>query len=311
MTSSPAHEGDARRGTVRETGGGIYSVTLDAGEVVNASLRGRLKREARTGSRVVIGDRVTVVRVGDAWTIDEVEERSTELVRRGRGRAAKVLAANLDRVFVVVSVREPRSSTQLIDRLLALVESGGMHPLLVLNKLDLGDGDENEALSALYRSVGYDVVQTSAENGAGIEELTTLVCDGTSAFIGPSGVGKSSLLNAIAPDLDLRTGALSRKTGTGRHTTVGSRLLTLSCGGHVADTPGFGDVGLWSILPDEISRCFPEFEGLADACRFRGCAHVKEPGCAVLDAVEAGQIPQSRYESYLVLREEAHEASQR
>jgi ribosome biogenesis GTPase len=298
-------------GTVRETGGGIYSVTLDGGEVVDASLRGRLKREARTGSRVVIGDRVTVARVGDAWTIDSVEERSTELVRRGRGRAAKVLAANLDRVFVVVSVREPRASTQLVDRLLALVESGGMHPLLVLNKLDLDAEAEAEALAALYRSVGYDVVQTSAESGAGIDALTELVCDGTSAFIGPSGVGKSSLLNTIAPDLDLRTGALSRKTGTGRHTTVGSRLLTLSCGGHVADTPGFGDVGLWSILPDEVSHCFPEFEGAADACRFRGCAHVKEPGCAVLEAIETGQIPQSRYESYLVLREEAREAAER
>lgn len=298
------------RGTVRETGGGVYSVTLDDGRVVDASLRGRLKQEARTGSRVVIGDRVVVAPAGDTWTIDEVEVRRSELVRRGRGRAAKVLAANLDRIFVVVSVAEPRPSPQLIDRLLALVESSGMHPILVLNKADLDPGAV-PSLEELYRSIGYDVVVTSAESGEGIDALTRLVCDGTSAFIGPSGVGKSSLLNAIAPDLDLRTGELSRKTGTGRHTTVGSRLLPLACGGRVADTPGFGDVGLWSIPPEQVPLCFPELEARASGCRFRGCAHVKEPGCAILAAVEDGSIPTSRYESYLVLRGEAVEAAGR
>jgi ribosome biogenesis GTPase len=299
-------------GTVCEAGGGVYAVALDHGPVVEASLRGRLKREARTGSRVVVGDRVRLGRAGDAWTIEEVEPRRTELARRGRGRAAKVLAANLDRIFVVVSLREPRASTQLIDRLLALVESSGMHPILVLNKSDLEDAEEAlPALTGLYRSVGYTVVVTSAERCSGLDELAALACAGTSAFIGPSGVGKSSLLNALSPGLELRTAALSRKTGTGRHTTVGSRLLPLECGGHVADTPGFGDVGLWSIPPDEVAHCFPEFEPLEAECRFRGCAHVQEPGCAVRDAVEEGAIPPSRYESYLVLREEARETAGR
>ncbi len=274
--------------------------------VVEASLRGRLKRESRTGNRVVVGDRVRVERIEDAWVIARVEERRTELVRRGRGRAAKVLVANLDRVFVVVAVREPRASSQLVDRLLVLVESGGMHPTLVLNKVDLpGAKAEAGAMRALYESVGYDVLAVSARSGEGLDGLAEWVCAGTSALIGPSGAGKSSLLNAIDPDLELRTGALSRKTGTGRHTTTGSRLVPLSCGGLVADTPGFGDVALWAVPPADVAFAFPEIAEHARACRFRGCTHRQEPECAVRVALEAGVIPASRYESYRVLREEA------
>jgi ribosome biogenesis GTPase len=294
-------------GTVYETGGGVYVVALDSGDLVEASLRGRLKREARTGGRVVIGDRVDLSRSGEAWTIEEVEPRRSELVRRGRGaRVAKILAANLDRVFVVVALREPRASSQLIDRLLVLVESSGMHPLLVLNKVDLdGARDAAEKLVAKYEAIGYDVVVASAVTGEGIEAVGELLCAGTSALIGPSGAGKSSLLNAIEPDLELRTGGLSKKTGTGRHTTVGSRLIPLACGGRVADTPGFGDVALWSMPPDEISSCFPELVPLSAECRFRGCTHLHEPECAVRQALEEGRIERSRYDSYVVLREEA------
>ncbi len=154
-------------GTVRETGGGVYVVRLDSGAVVEASLRGRLKREERTGGRVVIGDRVRVESSDDAWTIEEVEPRRTELVRRGRGgRVAKVLVANLDRIFVVVALRDPPATTQLVDRLLALVEASGMHPALVLNKADV-DGAEEEArrLVPLYRAAGYEVVVVSAASG--------------------------------------------------------------------------------------------------------------------------------------------------
>ena len=297
---------------MRETGGGVYLVALDSGEVGEASLRGRIKQQARTGSRVVIGDRVEVSQVDDDWTIEEVEKRRTELVRRGRGRAAKILVANLDTIFVIAALREPRASTQLIDRLLVLVESSDMQPTLVLNKTDLGDTREAaESYAALYRSVGYEVILASAEIGTGIDELTARVCSGTSAFIGPSGVGKSTLLNVIAPELGLRTGALSRKTGTGRHTTVGSRLIPLACGGLVADTPGFGDVGLWALPPENVAACFPEFGQYTEGCRFRGCTHVHEPDCAVREALESGEIPKTRYESYVRLREEAVEAAKR
>ncbi len=308
MTSS-----EPREGTVRETGGGVYAVALDDGDVVEASLRGRLKREQRTGGRVVIGDRVHVERSRDAWTIESVEERRTELVRRGRGgRAAKVLVANLDRILVVVALRDPPATTHLVDRLLVLVEGSGMHPVLTLNKLDLEGAPEAEhTLASLYRAIGYRVISVSAETGAGIDALRELVCSGTSALIGPSGVGKSSLLNAVSPELDLAIGALSKKTGTGRHTTVGSRLIALACGGLVADTPGFGDVGLWGLGPEELAGCFPEMTEPATRCRFRGCAHLDEPDCGVRAAVEEGLIAASRYESYRTLRAEAEEAGSR
>jgi ribosome biogenesis GTPase len=294
-------------GTVLESGGGVYVVELDSGERVEASLRGRLKQEARSGSRVVIGDRVRVTRTGDAWTVEALEPRRTELVRRGRGgRTAKVLAANLDRVFVVVALRAPKASRQLIDRLLVLVESSGMHPILILNKAELEGAAESAAeLREVYEPIGYEVVVSSVVTGEGLDQLSALLCAGSSAVIGPSGVGKSSLLNAVEPDLVLRTGALSRKTGTGRHTTVGSRLIVLDCGGRVADTPGFGDVGLWSVAPEGVSGCFPEMASLAEDCRFRGCTHLKEPDCGVRAALEDGRLDPVRYESYRVLREEA------
>ena len=299
------------RGRVHEARGGVYRVHLEDGRVVEASLRGRLKRESRTGSQVVIGDRVRVARQGDAWTVEAVQPRSTELVRRGRGkRRAKILAANLDKIFVTVALAEPRAGTHLIDRLLVLVESSGMHPMLVLNKVDVeGARASAERLRPLYRQVGYRVLVCSAETREGLDALEMEACEGISAFIGPSGVGKSSLLNAIDPELDLRTAGLSSKTGTGRHTTVGSRLLALTCGGLVADTPGFGDVGLWSVRPDVVAESFPEMEERAASCRFRGCTHRAEPGCAVRRAVDEGEIHPSRYESYRTLYEEAEAAT--
>lgn len=298
-------------GTVYASGGGVYTVALADGRTVDASLRGRLKREPRTGSRVVIGDEVTVAQEGDSWSVESVAERRTELVRRGRGgREAKLLAANLDRVFSVLAVLEPPASPELIDRMLVLVESSGMQPTLVLNKVDLEGGEEAAgSFAALYEPIGYRVVPVSARTGKGVDSLREEVCRGTSAFIGPSGAGKSSLLNALDPALSLRIGELSRKTRTGRHTTVGSRLIPLACGGCVADTPGFGDVALWEVDPQEVVRYFPELSPYLDGCRFRGCAHVHEPDCAVRAAVEEGAIAGSRYRSYLKLRGEADEAA--
>ena len=297
-----------RPGVVHETAGGVYTVVLENGQRVDASIRGRLKQQQRTGSRVVIGDQVQVSVEGEGATIESVDDRHTELVRRGRGRTAKILAANLDRVFVVIALREPRGSTQLIDRMLVLVEASGMQPVLVLNKADLKATESDAAVwAALYRSIGYRVLITSAPSAKGVSELHDELCSGISALIGPSGAGKSTLLNVVDPGLKLRTGALSRKTGTGRHTTVGSRLITLECGGLVADTPGFGDVGLWSVDPETVESCFPEFAELSDDCRFRGCTHLHEPGCAVRDALEDGRIATSRYESYETLRQEAKE----
>ncbi len=244
------------------------------------------------------------------WTVESVQDRTTELVRRGRGgRSSKVLAANLDRVFAVVALREPAVTHQLIDRLLALAESNRIPPVLIMNKLDLESARATaEELAELYEGVGYRVLAVSALSGEGLEQLRETIRVGSSALIGPSGVGKSSLLNALDPALELRTGELSGKGGGGRHTTVSSRLIRLRCGGLVADTPGFSDVALWGIAPDDVGDCFPEFERPSAGCRFRSCTHLAEPECGVREAVEEGRIRESRYESYLRLREEAQEA---
>ncbi len=288
----------------------MYHVRLEDQRDIEASLRGRLKRQQRTGSRVVIGDVVTLGTSGDAWTIESVDDRSTEFVRRGQGRRApKLLAANLDKAFMVIAAKNPDATVELIDRLLMLSEASGMHPVLIINKLDVpGAPEVSQRFAPMYRAVGYEVLSVSAETGEGIELLRSHMCEGTSTLIGPSGVGKSSLLNAVAPELGLRIGELSRKTRTGRHTTVSSRIISLTCGGLVADTPGFGDVTLWGVTPEEVAGCFPEFAEPADHCRFRGCTHTHEPDCGVKSAVEAGEIFDSRYKSYLTAREEAGEA---
>ena len=298
------------KGVVHEAAGGVYRVVLVDGVQVEASLRGRVKQEQRTGNQVVIGDVVTVDRVDDAWTIESVSERTAELVRRGRGgRAAKLVAANLDMAFAVVAAQAPQATVELVDRLLVLGESSGMHPLLVVNKVDLPGADAVAAhLAKVYEPIGYRVLPVSAESGEGIDEFRTQLCSGTSTLMGPSGVGKSSLLNKIDPGLMLRTGGLSRKTGTGRHTTVGSRLIPLTCGGLVADTPGFGDVALWGVGPEDIETCFPEFAAEVDACRFRRCSHIHEPVCGVRAAVAEGRIVESRYQSYITARREAEDA---
>ncbi len=284
---------------------------LGDGVEVDAFLRGRVKREARAGDRVVVGDRVRVVRERqgdeDAWTIEEVAPRRTRIVRRsGPGRKPKAVAANVDRLVVVVSLKAPDPRLEIVDRFLVLGEFDDVPLLMVLNKLDLpGAPAVAEQLGPLYTRVGYDVLATSARTGDGIDDLSARLGEGVSALVGPSGVGKSTLLNAVQPGLDLRTGAVSRRLGRGRHTTVSSRLVPLESGGLVADTPGFGEVGLWGLGEREIEGAFPEIASVAAECRFRGCRHRDEPGCAVKDAVEDGEIAASRLESLRVLAAEA------
>lgn len=292
---------------VHASAGGVYVVELDDGRRVEASLRGRLKRRSDEEAQAVIGDRVCVAPSGEAWTVEAVEPRDTALVRRGRGgRSGKVLAANLDRVLAVVAFREPEVTPELIDRLLALVEASGIRPVLVVNKVDLaGETDEVGAVTEPYRALGYDVLEVSAVTGESVDTLRTLCASGISALVGPSGVGKSSLLNTLEPGLSLKVGTLSRKTATGRHTTVGSRLIRLESGGLVADTPGFSDVALWGVAPEDVEACFLEIHEVGAACRFRSCTHRHEPDCAVREAVESGAVSASRYGSYLALRDDA------
>jgi len=316
------------KGTVHRSQGGIYQVRLESGRTVEASLRGRLKQEARTGDRVVIGDEVEVT-LGpeDSATIETVAERDTEIVRRGPGgRRPKVVAANVDRMVVVAAAARPEPRQILLDRLLVVGEANGLESIVVLNKVDLirGTGGERgilregvpldalpffSHLSRLYRQIGYPVFETSVVSGEGIDALARVLCAGTSALVGPSGVGKSSLLNAIEPDLELRTGELSHRVGRGRQTTVSARLITLPCGGTVADTPGFSDVGLWGVDQRELERCFPEFDPAREECQFRGCSHLHEPNCGVQAALARKEIDPVRFSSYRNLAEEAKSLS--
>lgn len=296
-----------RSGTVHETVGGRYTVVLDEGGEVEASLRGRLKRDARTGGRVVVGDEVRVVgSEEEGWTIEEVLPRRTQVVRAsGPAARPKVIAANVERALVVVSagVRAPRRDA--IDRLLVLAASDGIEARLVINKMDLPGAEEQTApLVALYEGLGYAVLLVSARQGTGLETLRSWLGEGTATLLGPSGAGKSSLLNALEPGLQLRTGALSGKGGQGRHTTVGSRLIPLARGGRVADTPGFADSGIWGVEARSLDMWFPEMSALREECRFRACTHLHEPGCAVQQALADGQVDEGRFASYRTLREE-------
>jgi len=185
-------------------------------------------------------------------------------------------------------------------------EANFLNPALVLNKSDLiQEEGPAQALARLYEGIGYTVLVTSAKTGEGLTELTELLCSGTSALVGPSGVGKSSLLNAIEPGLGLRIGELSHKKGRGRHTTVSSRLIPLECGGWVADTPGFSDVGVWGVDQRELEECFPDFHPSREECQFRGCTHLHEPNCGVQAALARREIDEGRFESYRGLVQES------
>jgi len=293
------------RGIVLEALGGVYKVLFEeSGQIEEAFLRGRLKLQHRTGDRIVAGDRVRVDLSEDgAWMVEEVSSRTSQLVRAGpSGHRPKVVAANLDRVVVVVSASHPSFRREQVDRFLALVESCALEALLIVNKSDLSpDLNALQADLAVYRRIGYAVLLASAETGEGLDDLVAALGSGISALIGPSGVGKSSLLNALAPGLDLRVGEVGARFGSGRHTTVGARLLLLPGVGKVVDTPGFSDVNLWGVDPSFLPHAFREFVPLSAECRFRGCSHLHEPDCRIQDAVRTGEIDAGRFESYVSL----------
>lgn len=286
----------------------MYQIETPAG-VIEAVLRGRVKREERLGDRVVVGDRVEVARSGEGeegkWTIERVHERGSVLARRAPGKAprAKVIVANVDQVVVVFAVARPEPHLRMLDRFLVLCESTGLDAVIVANKVDLTGPESAREIFGPYERIGYPVLYTSAKQVAGVDELVERLCGRTSVLTGPSGVGKSSLLNDIQPGLALRVASVSDAVQKGRHTTVTAQLVPLECGGYVADTPGLRELGLWGIPEDELDRCFPEFESYLGHCRYRNsCTHTHEPGCAVRAAVDGGEVSSSRYDSYARMR---------
>lgn len=295
-------------GTVLEMLGGVYRVETPGG-LREATLRGRIKQSDGGDGKLVAGDRVQIepVEAGGAtiWAITGAEPRHSELVRRAPGKAprGKPVLANVDQVLVVFAAAHPDPHLRMLDRFLALCEASDLPAVLVINKLDLVDAARTRARFEPYARAGYPVIFTSVAHDLGVAELRERLCGRLSGLTGPSGVGKSSLLNAVEPGLGLRIGEVSQAVGKGRHTTVTARLIPLGCGGYVADTPGLREIGLWGVDLEQLDHCFPDFRPFLDHCRFTGsCTHTHEPGCAVKEAVAAAELDAGRYESYRRLR---------
>lgn len=273
--------------------GGFYYVEA-AGEIYECKARGVFRK---SGIKPLAGDRVTIsVNENAENTIDEIHERSSVLVRPP--------VANADRLFIVSSVCEPKPVLLIIDRLTALAVSKGIEPVVVFTKNDLESADE---YIEIYRKAGIKAFAVSCVTGEGVETVKAELEGHISAFCGNSGVGKSSLLNVIDPDLDLKTGEISDKLGRGRHTTRHSELFKVE-GGYVADTPGFSSFETEEtepILKDDLPYAFKEFEKYIGQCKFTSCLHTKDKGCRIIQAVEEGEIPASRHESYCAMMEQA------
>ncbi len=285
---------------VRVTGGDVW-VRVRA-EVVACSLRGRL-RVKKDSLQVVAGDRVAVRRDpgGAGVTLEEVLARDSVLSRWvERGGGERAIVANVERLFVVASLAEPPLRPVFVDRVLAAAQWGRAPATVVLNKSDLAERGDLEATSATYRACGYDVLPTSAATGRGIDALEQLLGDGVYAFVGESGVGKSSLINRLDPNVELATREVAERTRRGRHTTTSSQLFPFRAG-FLADTPGMQTFGFPGRDEAELSACFPEIARVDAPCRFQPCTHSHEPACAVKAAVEAGTIAASRYQSYLAI----------
>lgn len=296
-------------GVVVQGTGGVWDVRLASGSVASASLRGRLKHEARGALKLAVGDKVTLTwENGEpgAWFITDIHERFSKLARRAPGgaRGERIVVANLDQVLVVFAAARPEPHPRMLDRFLVIAEANGLHARIVVNKCDLVSREQAHALFAEHAAAGYPVHYTSIQTGEGLAELHDALAGRSSALSGPSGVGKSSLMNRLFPGLDLRTAAVSDSVNKGRHTTVGAVLHPLPGGGFLADTPGLREVGLWGIDAADVAHCFPEFAPFLGHCRFADCIHTVEPGCAIRDAVDRGDVSRGRFESYVKLREE-------
>jgi len=301
-------------GIVLSGTGGVWQVRTDTGETYDVSLRGRLKRGTEA-VKLAVGDRVTIARDARdaAWAIVGIDPRRSVLARREpSGRVGeRIVVANLDQVVVVFAAANPEPHERMLDRFLVIAEANDLAARIVINKAELVGEERVRERFADYVAAGYPLHLTSAKSGRGLDELHEALDGKVSALTGPSGVGKSSLMNAMYPGLDLRVGEISESVNKGRHTTVGAVLHPLPGGGYVADTPGLREVGVWGLAADALDGCFPELRALAPECRFADCVHEVEPDCAVRTAVEEGRASAARYDSYRRLRTELAETERR
>lgn len=297
------------KGVVVKSTGSWYDVRNEAGEIIKSRLKGifRLDESKEKDSNpVAVGDKVVLEKgdADDAWTIAEIEERENYIVRsspKHRG-ARQIIAANLDQVLLIATMANPRTSTGFIDRFLLTAEAYHIPVVIIFNKQDLLDAKiqkKQDYVAGIYRSIGYQTVFVSALQQEHIDEVREIMKDKTSLISGHSGVGKSTLMNAVQPGLNLRTEAISRITGKGMHTTTFAEMHPLHFGGNVIDTPGIREFGIMDFKPEEISHYFVEFRDLIPQCKFNNCLHENEPGCAVKQAYLEGKISEERFTNYL------------
>jgi len=307
--TDPAASGEAiRKGVVMSGTGGIWKVRTVDGDTLEVSMRGRLKKVGDEMLKLTVGDEV-VLEPGtqpDTWAISEILPRRSQLARRmpGGGHGERVVAANVDQVMIVFAAAKPEPHVRMLDRFLVIAEGNGLVARIVINKIDLVDEAETRERFRDYTNAGYPMHFTSMKKNIGLDELHDALAGRTSVLSGPSGVGKSSLLNGMYPGLNLRVGEISESVNKGRHTTVGAMLHPLPDAGFVVDTPGLREVGMWGMPSEDLDSCFPEFRPYLDACRFGDCTHIMEPDCGVREAVSARSVSSERYDSYVKLRGE-------
>jgi ribosome biogenesis GTPase len=292
-----------RQGLIVKAQSGFFTVETGEGFVI-CQLRGKLKQGRATGDIAALGDHVHITILTDgSGVIEMVEERQRAIIRldpRPQGIYQQVLLANADQAVFVFACANPNPKLRMLDRFLVITEKQKIPAVVIANKTDLVENAKE--LFSVYESLGYRVIYTSAKARVGLDEFKSQLQGKISALAGPSGVGKSSLLNAIQPGLGLAVNEISTAMNKGRHTTVTRQLFALEGGGYVADTPGWKSLALWDTEAVEMDAYFPELRDLVPHCQFSDCTHKHEPGCAVLAALKAGTIHPERYDSYLRLR---------
>lgn len=309
------------KGIVIRNTGSWYVVKTTDGVEVNCKIKGNFRLKGlRTTNPVAVGDRVILsdfAQDGTAFIV-EIEQRKNYIIRRASNlsKEAHIIAANVDCAFLIVTLAHPTTSTTFIDRFLATAEAYRVPAVIVINKIDLlsqpEDKDLLDAVAYLYRSIGYDVLEVSATLGQGIDRLKSMLSGKISLFSGNSGVGKSTIINAVIPGLNLRTAEISSTHDTGMHTTTFSEMFPLSNNtGYIIDTPGVKGFGTIDFDKHEVAHFFPEIFQISHDCRYGDCSHTHEPGCAVLEALNDNLISQSRYNSYLSILDDSDQGKYR
>lgn len=293
----------ATKGLIIKAQSGFFWVETGEGIVV-CQLRGKLKQGRAKGDIAALGDHVEITILPDqSGVIEQVEERKQALVRldpRPQGEYQQILLANLDQAIFVFACAHPIPKLKMLDRFLVIAEKQNIRPIIVANKIDLVEDGKN--IFGLYEEIGYRIIYTSTKTEVGLHELKNQLQNKISALAGPSGVGKSSLLNAIQSELGLKVNEVSTAMNKGKHTTVTREMFKLDESGYVADTPGWKSLALWDTEPEEIDAYFPELKNLVSHCQFSNCTHQHEPNCAVLNALKENKIHPERYDSYIRLR---------